>query len=53
MPTVGSSSSRTAMSSSLALARQTSAVPVEEPLEIGEQEASLGGQLRDPAIDCI
>ena len=29
------------------------AVPVEEPLEIGEQEAALAGQPRDAAVDCV
>src|SRR5439155_13317123 len=29
------------------------AVPVEEPLEIGEQEAALAGQPRDAAINCV
>src|SRR5205085_8154669 len=27
--------------------------PVEEPLEIGEQEAALAGQPRDAAVDCV
>jgi hypothetical protein len=28
-------------------------VPVEEPFEIGQQEAALAGQLLDTAVDCL
>ena len=29
------------------------AVPVAEPLEIGEQKAALEGELRDTAVECV
>jgi hypothetical protein len=29
------------------------AVPVAEPLEIGEQKAALAGQLCDSAVECV
>jgi hypothetical protein len=32
---------------------RSDAMPVEEPLEIGEQKAVFAGQLLDAAIDCV